>query len=142
MKRRNALSGARAEYLFAPRVVDVACLISDAVGDCMCIRGDRIGDRWRVTEADPFDEAKMPAVGILLSKLTPTTGEMQILGPCDLFTGLDWASPGYFVGASGITDTAPAPAPGGWVLVQHIGKPVADDLLLLTGENILVKRRG
>ena len=115
--------------------VPVACLAADDVGDWMHIRGDQTTTgRWRVEKADCFDETKMPAVGILISKSTPTTGIMRRVGPVDEFTGLDFTKH-YFVGPAGsMVNPAPTPPSGTYVVVQRVGIPVDPDIIYLTGE--------
>lgn len=119
----------------------VACLVTDTASDFTCIRGDRVNGKWRVEKADPENEAKMPAVGVLVSKSTPTVGIIQVTGPCGLFSGLDFTKSAYHLGASGIQSGLPVVGGGGYVMVQQIGKPVASDVLWLTNDTRMVKRR-
>ncbi len=119
----------------------VACLSADAVQDFVCIRGDRTNGKWRVEKANPEDESKMPAMGVLVSKSTPTVGIIQVSGPCALFTGMDYTKPAYHLTATGIQASLPTPGGGGFVMVQQIGKPVASDVLWLTNDTRMVKRR-
>ena len=142
MDLRNALSVSRAASLYSPKVVSVACLSTDAVGMPMCVRGDRIGDRWRVTQADPHDGSKMVAVGILLSKSTPTVGLMQLSGTITtLFTGLVPGKP-LFVSPGGLSQDAPSIGVGGYSIVQIVGVAVASDVVLLDLGTMTVKRKG
>lgn len=121
-------------------MVEVACLTSDAIGDPMCIRGDRVNGKWRVQKADALDGSKMPAVGILIDKTTPTVGKMQMTGPIrDIFTGLN---PGksYHVNSPSFTVAPPVPGMLGYSMAQILGYAAASDILVLTG-NILMTRR-
>jgi hypothetical protein len=115
--------------------IPVACLATDVVGDSMCMRGNMTGDKWRVEHADPFDQTKTPAVGVLISKSTPTVGVMQRLGQVTgIYTGLDVTKP-TFVGTDGkIVQTLPSATPGNLVRIQKFGFPIAPDVLWLTGE--------
>lgn len=115
--------------------VPVACLSTDNVGDVVCIRDEMtITGRWRIERADCFDESKIPAVGILISKSTPTTGIMRRKGPVDLFVGLD-TTKRYYVGPAGsLLDSAPDAPVGSYVIAQKIGIPVDSSVLYLTGE--------
>lgn len=138
----NPLTIYRGDLRYARYTQDVACLSTDSVGDPMCVRGDRVNGKWRVERADPTQDAKMPAIGILISKSTPTVGVIQLFGPVmDVFTGLDLNVRAYMVGASGISPTVPSPGGGGYAWVQHIGKPVASDVLLLLGDLSMLKRK-
>ena len=143
MDLRNPISVARARRLFAPRVQDVACLAADAVGDLICIRGNRINGKWRVQRADPYDLARMPAVGVLLSKTTPTVGVALLLGAAQLWGNLFHPGAVCFVGADGRPRHGPPPVgPGGWALVQAIGTAAAEDTLLLACGCGMIRRRG
>ena len=138
----NPLTQYGGDHRYVKYTQDVACLSTDAVGKPMCIRGDRVNGKWRVEQANPTLDGKMPAIGILISKSTPTVGVIQLFGPVvDIFTGLDFTKPSYMVGETGIQDTAPAPGGGGYAWVQHIGKPVASDVLLLLGDLSMLKRK-
>jgi len=115
--------------------IEVACLSSDDVGDLVYVSDELDGSgRWRVTKADCFDEAKMPAVGIVIEKITSTTGVMRRVGEIDSFTGLD-VTKYYYVGADGALQEGPPSAPSGQIAVaQRIGIPIDPDVLWLTGE--------
>lgn len=112
---------------------DVACLFSDSIGDWLCVRGDRINGKWRVEKADPENIDKMPAIGVLISKSTPTVGVMQMIGPCNIFTGLDYSKPTAWLGSSGIQYTLPIPGAGNYIIAQKIGKAVASDIFWISG---------
>lgn len=123
--------------------VPVACLSADSVGSLMCIRDEQTATgRWRVQTAEPTDVSLMPAIGVLTSKLTPTTGIMRILGTVEgVFSGLDVKKP-YFVGDGGtLVNPAPVPSTPSGVLVQKFGFPVSNDVLSLIGETWMVLRR-
>lgn len=115
--------------------VPVACLSTDAVGDVVALRDTAtITGRWRVQRADPFDATKMPGIGILLRKITPTTGIMQRVGSVrGIYSG--FVPPRFvWVGVDGRpTQTIPAPV-GGPVIIQRMGMPVESGVLFLTGE--------
>jgi len=126
--------------LFGVAYHPVACLSSDSIGDFVCVRGDRINGKWRIEKANPMDETKMPAIGVLVSKSTPTVGVIQMLGPCTIFTDLDYTKPSYHLWTTGIQSGLPPIGVDGYVMVQRIGKPVASDVLWLTNETKMVKR--
>jgi hypothetical protein len=119
----------------AEEAIPVACLAGDAVGDCLALRDGATGTgRWRVTRADPALDARMPALGVLVRKDTPTTGLMQRVGLVrGLFAGLNPARP-VWVGLDGRpTQTCPW-SDAGAVIIQRFGAPIAADVLFLTGE--------
>lgn len=141
MELRNALSLARADARYVQRTAEVACLAGDTVGSCLCIRGDRVNGKWRVQAADPRDRTRMPAVGILISKSTPTVGIMQFLGPYDL-AGL-YPGTRYFVGVDAQPAVFPPTAlPYAYALIQVIGVAVAADKLLIDGSSGMIMKRG
>lgn len=114
--------------------VSVACLITDVVGSPVTIRDEPINGKWRVQTADPSDISKMPAVGVLISKSTPTVGVAKVQGTCDVFTGL---TPGvnYMVGAGG---TVIETVPGGSYWGQHVGVAVSPTTLMLNGNSNMI----
>ena len=100
--------------------------------------------RWRVQRADPADPGRMPGIGVLLRKITPTTGIMQRVGSVrGVYAGLSFTRT-YWVGGDGRpTTVVPVPDVGAAVIVQRFGMPVAEDVLFLTGEvGPLTQRRG
>jgi len=142
MELLNPLTIARGDNRYLLKKIEVACLAGDAVGNCMCIRGVRVNGKWRVETADPSERAKMPAVGILISKSTPTVGVMQMLGVCDLFTAM---TPGQLVlvGKDGdVLDEVPVILPGDYFWAQQIGIAVAEDLLMLSGVASMTRYSG
>ncbi len=113
--------------------VDVACLTTDIVGSPLSIREAPINGKWRVHTADPTDFAKMPAVGVLISKSTPTVGIAKILGVCEVFVGL---TPGtnYMIGSGGVlVEEVPAVSVTGSFWGQHLGVAVSGNILMLSG---------
>jgi len=139
MQLRNPLTVAQGDLKYLSYLQDVACLSGDVVGNTVCVRGDRVNGKWRVETADPRDVNKMPALGILISKSTPTVGVMRLFGPCESFTGM---TPGksYFVNGSSIALTMPDPLPGGYAIVQRMGLAVASDRLWLPGDLTMYKK--
>ena len=110
----------------------------------MAVRGDRVNGKWRVHRADPHDMARMPAIGILISKSTPTVGVVQMFGPCTAFSGLVPGDP-YLVGAVGvdkISQVVPNIGGNGYTWGQQIGHAVASDLLLLNGNFTMIEYIG
>ncbi len=136
---------ARFGFGASAETVPVACLATDAVGDVVALRDTAtVTGRWRVQRADPTDVTKMPGIGVLLRKVTPTTGIMQRAGSVrGVYAGLPFAT-NYWVGMDGRpTVILPVPDLGEGIIVQRFGIPVATDVLFLTGEvGPLTKRLG
>lgn len=116
--------------------VQVACLSTDAVGDPVCMRDEMtVSGRWRVEKADCLYRDKMPAVGILISKSTPTTGVMRRVGPVEgIFSGFDVKEKTFIGKGGGVVQPPPIPDPGETVRMQRFGLVVSNDILWLTGE--------
>jgi len=64
------------------------------------VSGAKSGLDWTVTKADPAVYAKMPAVAVIVSKLTSTRALIQFSGEVAVFSGL---TPGrlYWLGSAG-----------------------------------------
>jgi hypothetical protein len=119
-----------------PRKVDNlilgACLAGDAVGAAVYVRD----------VFDPTDGAKMPAVGILVQKQSPTACIVLIRGFTPLYGSL---VPGeaYVVG----TDAQPAKIgdptyPGAGGLIQQIGVATDDDEMLIEPQDVVGEGSG
>ncbi len=105
-------------------VLPAVCDAADAVGNLVFINGPPVGGLFNVTTADPSDPDKMPVIGTIVQKTSPTSCVIQLYAVVrDVYTGL---TPGavYVVG----TDGRPAkdgdlnyPVGGGTTLFQQIG---------------------
>lgn len=138
MELRNAISLARAEALYVRGLVNVACLSTDVIGAPLVIRDEPINGKYRVRTADPSDISRMPAIGILVSKTTPTVGTMRVSGICDVFSGL---TPGadYMVGLEGnLVEEVPGASVSGVLWAQHIGVAMSSNVLLLSGNVAMI----
>ena len=144
MVLQNQLTVFRGDYRYIKRFQDVACLSGDAVGQLMCIREQPVNGKWRVQRADPQDELKMPAIGVLVSKSTPTVGVMQWIGPIEgVYTGLDIDKKAWWVGNGGTPSSShPIVGVAGYAFAQQIGVPVASDVFLLNVSLNMFKKIG
>lgn len=114
----NELSTPRALRIFQRKRVPITCLSSDAVGNCVSISGNAVGNTYQVCTADPSTSVKMPAVGVLISKTSPTSGTVQIFGELrDIYTGLSHGQLLYVGADSRLTHTRPSSG-----IVQCIGE--------------------
>lgn len=94
-----------------PDVVrEAECTAAESVGDFVCISDDPPNGYDIVAKADPSDFNKMPAVGVIINKTSPTKCLVQWYGETpDIFTGLA-SGEYYFVGSdSKVSDVPPAP---------------------------------
>lgn len=136
----NQLTIPRGDLRYLQFKQDVACLSTDLVGDWVCTRGERVNGKWRVQKADLYDRTKMPAIGVLISKSTPTVGVMQVIGPCTLFTGLDYTQQVAWLGPAGLQYSLPSAGPSGYAIIQRLGKPMASDIFWITGSLEMLER--
>lgn len=110
------------------------CLAGDLVGASVYIAGADIAGVPQVASAAASDAAKMPAVGAIVAKPTPTTCTVQRFGRVDVSGTGAVLTPGarYFVGFSGEPVSPPPTAalsPTGYVLLQPIGVATSATIL-------------
>lgn len=128
-------------------VFSAVCSAGNAVGDCVYVSGPEVGGTAQVAKADPSTIAKMPAVGVIVDKTTPTTCTVQRLGRVDLTGGAFSFTPGnrLFVGLSGaVTDTAPlaTASPSGHVYIQPLGVATAAGILEFNPSMSIIRSDG
>lgn len=118
------------------------CEASDGVGACVYVTGDRIGQYYQVSTTDPSVRSKMPMVGVIVEKMTPTTCVVQFGGKVEgVYSGL---IPGelLFVGdGGGLDDEMPTPAGGTPRYVQSVGASIANDVFRLEPNMMMTRRR-
>lgn len=122
-----------ARPLSSPAKILADCQVSDAVGDLVYITGPMVGGKYVVTRADVTDLTKMPAVGVVIAKVSGTQAVIQRYGDViGQYTGL---VPGkvYWVGTDGRPSvTPPAAGVGQRAYWQAIGVAVDPDVLFLS----------
>ena len=121
--------------LGAPQLLRANCLVSDAVGDAVCITGDRVGDLYQVTrvDIDNSNPRQAIAVGVIKSKSSSTLCLVQVSGEMrSLYSGLTPNRP-IFVGVDGrLTQTRPPAPVTGKRMLRCMGQALADDVLLIS----------
>lgn len=139
----NALSVPRGLATFPRKWLRANCLATDSVGDCVYVTGNEVGGLYQVSKADPTNWAKMPAVGVITSKRSPTECRVQFLGEIqNVYTGLTVRNI-LFVAVDGrLSPTPPAPAPGGYAFVQPMGTVLSSARLMIMPNFSLTKRVG
>lgn len=139
----NALSVPRGLATFPRKWLKANCLITDSVGDCVYITGDSIAGFYQVTKADPSDQSKMPSIGIITIKKSPTECRVQFIGEVsNVYVGLTPRST-LFVGSTGrLSDVAPVPSLGDYAFVQAMGSVVSSTVIVLLPSLALTKRIG
>jgi hypothetical protein len=139
MELLNPFSAARAA-LFEESIVSANCLSSDTIGRAVFISGDDISGVFQVETMDPQDGSKVPAIGIIISKSSPTDCQVQLFGQMKgIVTGL---TPGkaIFVALDGSLSHSP-PAPVLTIAyVQPIGIAMADDTVFVSPSLSITKR--
>ena len=138
----NPLSVARGQALFPERELSANCLAGDAVGKCAYVTGPMIADRYQVTTCLPTDSDKIPAVGVIVEKTSPTECQVQVFGVTDSVSGL---TPGraYFVGLNGsLVLLPPTPAPSSFAYIQPMGVALSTDRFLVSPSLSITKRIG
>jgi hypothetical protein len=97
----------------------------------------------QVSTANPAVFDKMPAIGIIESKKSPTECKVRILGEVPgLYSGL---TPGrmLFVGSTGrLTAVPPIPSLGEYIFVQSMGVALLSNSVLLVPSYLLTRRIG
>lgn len=137
----NQLTVPRGDRRYLRYEQDVACLATDSIGDFVAIRGEPTNGKWRVQKANPGDIARMPAVGILVRKSTPTVGVIQVYGSVSgVFAGLVIGKT-YCVDYSGIKIGPPSVIDEGYAFRQFIGVAISPTILFLGIDLSMIKRR-
>jgi hypothetical protein len=122
----NPLSIPRALRLFQRRRLPANCLAADVVGNTVYITGDKVGKYYQVATTDPLTPAKMPAMGIIIQKGSPTQCIVAPFGEIEgIYTGFT-AGEALYVGL----DSRPTHAkPDPPAIPQYIGDAFDSDLL-------------
>ncbi len=129
MKLRNALTISRGDARYASKIISATCLAGDTVGSPVYVSANPTGDIWAVSSADPANPAQMPAVGILISKPSPTatTCVVQLWGlVTGIYSGLT-VGRAYYVVAGGVSLSAPV------ANVQILAVAQAENVIWLPG---------
>lgn len=118
------------------------CQSGDAEGSLVYTAGDRVGEYHQVSTVDPSDRLKMPAVGMIVQKMTSTTCVVQFRGTVEgVYSGL---TPGELLFAGdggGLDDEMPAPFGGLPRYVQSVGTTIASNAFRLEPNFIMTRRR-
>lgn len=118
------------------------CTAGEAVGDLVYISGPKSGADYTVRRADITDFTKMPAVAVIVYKISATRAVIQFQGETGLYSGL---TPGhvYWVSDAGVpTSTPPSVTSGQRKYWQSIGVAVDSARIKLEFEKDLKTRVG
>jgi hypothetical protein len=110
--------------------VEAVCQATDDVGHAVYVSGDKVGSLLQVTKADVDNPSKMPAIGLIVEKLSTTDCLVQLFGEVeDVYTGLT-PNLSLFVGTdSRLTHVRPARPSAGTRYVQVLARALASNLL-------------
>lgn len=119
---------------------EAICLATNVVGDAVYAYDNAVGDIYKVRRADPRDTAKMPALGIIVSKETSTECTVQFIGGVTGVYGGMTVNQRLFVSAVGrLADSPPTALPGGYALIQPMGVTVGFNILQLSVGSIMAE---
>jgi len=111
------------------------CQTGDSVGDLVYSSGGMVGGYYTVTKVDISDPSKMPAVGMIVAKVSPTICVVQVGGEIkDIYSGF---VPGRhcFVGTDArLTQVVPTAPPTGVRYSQPAAYAIASNVLLFRAE--------
>lgn len=121
------------------------CLASDGVGALVFIRAALTGGKYQVQTVDPSDYSKMPAVGMIVQKPSPTATECwvqfrgQVIG---VYSGLTPGEVLFAEDTGGISNEPPEPTvPKPRKFSQVIGVAFSDNIINLDPDLTLVRRK-
>lgn len=128
---------AHIEYRTGTVSVPAGCAPTDAVGDLVYVAGPAVAGMMEVSRVDIGNAAKMPTVGMIVAKPTPSTCRVVLSGVARL-TGL---IPGarYFAGADGKPTPMRPPAGPGGRFIQSVGVALDETRLALAPSTFLTK---
>jgi hypothetical protein len=139
----NALSVPRGLATFPRKWLKANCLATDSVGDCVYVTGDAVGGFYQVSKSDPRDQTKMPSIGIITVKKSPTECRVQFIGEVhSVYVGLIPRST-LFVGSNGrLSETPPDALVGGYAFVQPMGTAASSSTVVMLPSLALTKKIG
>lgn len=120
-------------------VRNAICPSGVAVDDLVYITGDEVGGALQVDTVDIDDPAKMPALGVVLTKPTATTCTVHLRGELTGLSGLTAGAP-VFVGTnSQLTTTVPALPGSGIRHLQRMGGMISATKMLFDPSTLLIE---
>jgi hypothetical protein len=117
---------------------NAACPSGLATKDFVYITGPSIGGVYQVAKADITDYSKLPAVGVVIDKPTPTTCKIQWQGEVTIFSGLI-PHKIYFLDTLGQASDIP-PTPTTNLFIQVLGTALDTNVLLISPQLRVTKR--
>jgi len=119
------------------RYFEATCQGTDLEGDFVRVTGE--AGLPTVEKVDPLDLAKMPALGVILVKISATNCVVATIGELAA-VGLTAGAP-YWIGTDGrLSVTVPDPPASGLAVVQSIGRALTATRLQLGLETRGIRR--
>lgn len=138
MRLRNLVSASDLAVVQNPKSFAAQCQSADEVGQFVYSTGPKVGTLYQVARVDITDLSKMPAVGVITHKTTPTTCSVQWIGElASVYTGMVRGNV-YFIDEDARISSTPPVLSGRFV--QRVGTALDEDVLLLVPNFALVKR--
>ena len=116
------------------------CPTSVSLGDVVYISGDKVGGMHQVDKVDITSFLKMPAIGIVIQKLTSTTAVIICSGEVAGVYGSLMPGKTYFADSNArLISTAPGSPSTGVQFVQAVAYSLASDTLFVRIHKPLVR---
>lgn len=118
---------------------DANCLAGDIVGALVYVTGPAVSGRMQVATADPDNLSKMPAIGMLITKTSPTDCKVRLFG----LTTVGGLTPNerYFVGPGGTYVTPAGLSATRPMYSQSIGQAADATRLMLEFSKDIIRIR-
>lgn len=114
------------------------CFNIDVVGDCVYIMGPKVGERYQVTRVDNTTPSKMPAVGLIIEKTSPTECVVQTAGLLKNAFGAFTPNTRLFVGDTGRPKQTYTRPTTGLKLIQIIGLAISSTDIIIAPESPVI----
>ena len=107
------------------------CTIDESIGDLVYVNSGKIGADYSVRKVDINDYNKMPAIAVVIFKISTTRAVIQFGGETSIFSGLIPGKVYWISDASIPTDVPPVPGIGERKYWQNIGVAVDNNIINL-----------
>jgi len=126
---------------FGLKCIDIRgadCSLAELVGDFVYLVGPPVGGRDQVRKVDPSDVLKMPAVGVIINKLTDTFCQVQWMGETPaIFESLTTGKPHYVGPDARVTGVVPISPTG--LFAQIVGLATSPTRFYVRPENHMTR---
>ena len=109
-------------------IISANCLVTDVVNDWVYVTGPAVAGLAQVAKVDVASSAKMPAIGIIISKSVPITCSVMLWGIVVPGLALTPQKVYFLDTTSQITPSVPATRP---IFLQSVGQALDDTRFLV-----------